>query len=141
MGVATLSGGLTAAVGLVAGVIISGATNVARIMDGERSVGKLAVSFGLGAGTSLIGSGVNKVVEKVDGNIAIKQLSKLSKRKLKMKIGGIYDNIKGYESNAIKSIDYLMGADRFEYLGSRLLGKTIPTLFSGVFEGGIGLFE
>lgn len=137
IGIATASGGLTAALGPLSGAFVSGLTNVALdAIDGKRGA-TLMRSFASGAAISLIGSGIGKATEKIGGKIAVKQLSKLSKSKVKSKITHLYPSISGKERNAVKNISYL--TRNYKDVGSRLLGKTIPTVFSQTSEGLIGI--
>ncbi len=142
VGVAALAGGVTAAVGPLAGAAISGAANMALdYMGGERNIKKLAISGAIGAGASLIGSGVGKAVEKIGGKVATTTLSKMPKVKLKATITSIKPTIKGTERNAIKSMSYLtnkyptIGTD---YFLSSHFGRTTVTSFGQVTEGLFG---
>ena len=137
VGVATVAGGVTAAIGPIAGAAVSGTTNVIMdAIDGKRG-NELIGSFVIGAGASLIGSGVGKIVEKAGGKIAIRQLSKLSKSQIKAKVLNLYPAIRGSERNAIKSITYL--TKEYADVGSRLLGKVIPIAFGQIAEGLSGI--
>ena len=137
IGIATASGGLTAALGPLSGAFVSGLTNVALDAIDGKCGATLMRSFASGAAISLIGSGIGKATEKIGGKIAVKQLSKLSKSKVKSKITNLYPSISGKERNAVKNISYL--TRNYKDVGSRLLGKTIPTVFSQTSEGLIGI--
>lgn len=134
-----MAGGVTAAVGPVTGAVISGIANVALdAMSGERDIKKLVVSGAVGAGASLVGSGVGKVVERVGGKLATKLLCKMSKSKLKATVTNLVPTIKGTERNAIKNISYL--TDKYptigtEYFMSSHLGRTLTTSIGQVAEG------
>ena len=142
VGVATLAGGVTAAVGPFAGALISGATNIALdVMSGERDIKKLAVSGITGAGASLLGSGVGKVTEKIGGKIATKVLSKMPKVKLKTTVTNLVPTIKGAERNAIKSMSYLTSkypTIGTQYFMSSHFGRTLTTSIGQVAEGFAG---
>ncbi len=143
IGVAALAGGVTAAVGNVAGAAISGVANAALdAMNGERDFSKLVVSGFVGAGTSLVGAGVGKAVQKVGGKVAMKVLGKMPKGKLKATVTNLIPEIKGTERNAIKSISYL--TSKYPKVGttyfmSSNFGNTLTTSISQTAEGLFGM--
>ena len=145
VGVATLAGGVTAAVGPLAGAAISGVANISLdVMSGERDVKKLLVSGAIGAGASLAGSAGGKVAEKIGGKVVTKVLSKMSKTKLKTTITSLMPSIKGAERNAIKNVSYLTNkypSIGTQYLMSSRLGSAVITSIGQITEGlaGIGV--
>lgn len=143
VGVATLAGGVTAAVGPLVGAAISGAANITLdMMNGERDIKKLAVSGIIGAGASLAGSGIGKVVEKTGGKVATKVLSKMSKTNLKKVVTNLEPAIKGAKRNMIKNISYL--SSEYPNIGTRYfmsthLGRTLTTSIGQIAEGFTGI--
>ena len=133
VGIATLSGGLTAACGPVLGAAISGATNVAMdLIDGERNPVELTKSFAIGATISAIGSGVGSGCKKN----AINNLSKMSKREVKSVSTKLYPEIKGVTRNKAKSVSYMV--NKYNDFGERLVGKTKLTVMGQVTESFLG---
>jgi RHS repeat-associated protein len=136
IGVAAATGAVTAALGPIAGAIVSGTSNVILdSMDGVADPEKLLASFTIGAVSSIAGYGAAKAVQKIGGNMAIKSLSKLPKAKIKMKVGKLY-GLKGSELNRIKDISYL--TRRYSDIGEKLLGKTIPQVVNSNVGGATG---
>ncbi|MBQ8767779.1 MAG: RHS repeat-associated core domain-containing protein [Clostridia bacterium] len=143
VGVATLTSGITVASGPFIGALISGATNVILdVMSGETNVKKLAISGTIGAGASLLGSGIGKIVERVGGKVATKVLSKMSKSNLKKVVTSLESGIKGVERNMIKNISFL--TSNYPNIGKQYfmnsqLGKLFTTAIEQISEGLAGI--
>ena len=111
-------------------------------LSGEKDPINLIVSGAIGAGSSLVGAGVGKVVDKIGGKLATKALGNMSKTKLKSIVTGLDTTIKGIERNKIKSMSYLTTNHKdigLRYFMSTKIGKTISTAMGQIAEGVSGL--
>ena len=99
VGVSALEGGLTAAVGPVAGALVSaGASVVTDLIGGERDFSKIA----LNATGSLALSGVSFGLESIGRFAAVKKLEKSSTTHIKKVVTSIDGSITGKMRNEIK---------------------------------------
>ena len=136
---ATITGGLSAALGPIGGAAVSGISNaILDVMGGERDVKKVLTSAAVGVTTSLIGYGAGKAVEKIGGKIATKVLGKMSRTKLKTTATSLIPKIKGTIRNKCKSISYL--TENFKNIGkayfeSTQIGKILTNSIEPLTEG------
>ena len=135
VGIATLVGGATALCGPASGAIVSGLGNVAMECAGGTTDGKkIAASFAIGVGSSLIGYGAGKLTQKIGGTIAIKHLSKKTPGQIKAVINSTID-VAGRDRNAVKNIAWTLSQESYKHLPDALIGKTIPQIANSVITG------
>lgn len=136
IGVSTLAGAATAALGPFAGAAVSATANVAlSVMDGKREPLDLIKSAAIGAGASLIGAGAGKIVSKIGSKLATHSLSKLSGSALKKTVNSMY-NVTGAMRNATKDIGFV--TKNFTDIGSRMFGKSVPQAFNSLYSAAAG---
>ncbi len=135
VGIATVVGGATALCGPISGAAVSGAGNVAmELADGTTDVGKLATSFAVGVGSSLIGSGVGHAVKKIGGKVAMKSLSKKSPGQIKKIVNAAID-VAGSDRNKVKNLTWTTSQEAYKHLPDALVGKTVPQIFNSIAVG------
>ncbi|MDD6213317.1 MAG: hypothetical protein PUB22_09300 [Clostridiales bacterium] len=131
--VATAVGGITAITGATLGAAISGVGNgIMERMSGIKSELKIVTSIVVGAGASLVGSGIGKIVEIVGGKMAVKSLAKKSPGVIKKTVLSKI-NVKSAHRNAIKDLSWAVS--NYKELPSALLGRSIPQVFNSLGVG------
>lgn len=141
VGVATVAGGLSAALPGCASVFVSGFSNMVMDgIDGELDdLGDVAMSFGEGVLSELAGIGASKISIQIAGKIKIKSLYNKSSGEIKSTILSIID-VPGNYRNKIKDFSFISSHKRARKEISRVLaGDMIPTIFSSTVSGFAGL--
>ena len=139
--IATAVGGATALTGAAWGTVISGVGNFSMSLIEEPGNFKKAFVVGVvGAGASLVGSGVGKIVKVVEGNIAVNSLMKKSRGVIKSTVTSKY-NVKGTERNLVKNVSWLK--ENKKKIRLSLIGKNISQAFNSMSVGisGYGTME
>ena len=133
VGVATAVGGITTLTGPLLGAAISGAGNGAmEALSGTTSLSKVMTSIAVGAGASLIGTGVGEVTKKIGGKIVVKSLEKKGSTVIKNTVLSKI-SVKGTERNMVKNLTWAV--KKYPKLPGALLGKNIPQTFNSLAVG------
>ena len=140
VGTAALVGGATMLTSAkVASAVISGIGSAAiEIVGGNRNIADIATAAAIGAGASLIGSGVSCISTKQLGREAIDSLSKQGSTQIKNTINSAI-NVAGKDRNTIKNISWTISHNTYKVLPKALVGKTTPGVISSMTSGFVSL--
>ena len=101
-------------------------------LSGTTSLSKVMTSIAVGAGASLIGTGVGEVTKKIGGKIVVKSLEKKGSTVIKNTVLSKI-SVKGTERNMVKNFTWAV--KKYPKLPGALLGKNIPQTFNSLAVG------